>query len=571
MANKKSDWVFSPEAAFERMETGAANNYDPEKVPGWIEKNTFLGGKPFSFVDHEYQLRILQSKKRTQYTKKCSQLGISELKLRRALALCDMIPHFSLILTLPTSSFASIFCKTRIDTVISESPRLKDSLNSNNDNTELKQLGTSLLYIRGTFAQNSAISVPADALYHDEVDFSDQEVLGSYQSRLTHSRWKFRMETSTPTVSGFGIDLRFASSNRSYNLCKCNHCNHDFIPNYLEHVEVPGFDGDILTLDKARLHKTRWREAKLRCPRCKKVPDLSPAHRRWVVENPDEHHEADGTQLSPFDAPAFITVQDLMISRTNYKRPVDFINFALGQCAEDSLSGIQNEDLELMERVYVPGLVGRVVGVDMGTTCHVVVAGIDAGDALMVQELHEVDYRQLDEFLLALKKRVRPIAWVMDTQPYTETVYRLQRKIKNLYGSLYVNSASMRPYRLLDEEQDKSEALLDERQINTNRNVALDFLMEDIRAGYVGADSSLEHWEAMKKHLRDMRRVRAEAKKNSPDTERFIWQKSADGVDHFHHALLYAWLAAKLRLAARPTIVLPPAAILRSFKLKAPV
>ena len=554
------------------MASGVSNSYSPERVPIWIEENTYLNGRNFSFVDHEYQLKILSSKKPVKYTKKCSQLGISELKVRVVLAMCEMIPHFKAILTLPTESFASIFCKTRIDPVIADSPKLRDSLNPNADSTELKQLGTSLLYIRGTFSQNAAISVPADMLLHDEVDFSDQAVLGAYQSRLTHSSWKMRMETSTPTVSGFGIDKRMRSSTRHFNFCRCSHCNHQFIPSYSDHVYVPGFDGDILSLDERKLLKTRWREAKLLCPKCNKAPDLSPAYREWVVENPDDPTDADGFQLSPFDAPAVITVQDLMLARTRYSRKVDFINYSLGLCAEDEQSGIQVPDLDLMERSFVPGLVGKVLGVDMGTTCHIVEAGIDANNLLMVHRLHAVDYRQLDEYLLKLRAQVRPIAIVADLQPYTETIYRLQRQISNLYGSLYVRSTGLRAFRLIDEEADKTEALLDERQVNTNRDLALDYLMEDIRAGYVGADASIEHWPEMREHLLDMRRVRAEQKKNAtPDTERYQWVKSAQGGDHYHHALLYAWIAAKLRLAARPQIVIPTAMMVSKFKLKAPL
>lgn len=568
-----NDKRINEHAFFDRLSTVIDSKFSHENVPRWIENNTFLGGERFSFVDHEYQLKILASKKPVQLVKKCSQLGISELKVRRMLALCYMIPHFSVIMTLPTASFASLFAKTRIDSVIRESPLLKDALDGNNDSSELKQIGSSLAYIRGTFTQNAAISVPADMLIHDEIDFSDQDALTSFQSRLTHSKLKWKMKTSTPTIPNFGIDDEFKSSNRHFNFCKCNRCGNQFIPDYKRHVRVPGFDGDILTLDKSKLSRTRWREAYLICPKCGKTPNLGIAHREWVVENPDEQYNADGFQLSPFDAPSFISIQDLMEARTGYRRLTDFINFSLGQTDEDELSGIQPADIELMKLMYMPGLVGCVLGIDMGTTCHVVEAYIDAGESLMVRKLHKINYRELDVELDKIVKRCRPIAMVMDSQPYTETVYRFQKKYKNLYGAVYVNAKGLRAFRLNDEDEDKVEGLLDERQINVNRNVALDYVMEDIRAAKIGIDPQmpLEDLEEFKDHLRDMRRVRMGDPKLNPDTERFMWTKSKAAVDHFHHALGYAWVAAKLRLAARPTIHVSSVAVMSKIRMKQPL
>lgn len=561
------------DSLFDRLQTSVDSQFSTDNVPEWIEKNTFIQGKPFNFKGHEYQLRILASRKPEKFVKKCSQLGISELQVRIALAYSYMIPHFSTIMTLPNASFAATFSKTRIDPVIRDSTLLREALDGGNDSAELKQIGTSLLYIRGTFTQSAAISVPADMLIHDEVDFSDQAALTSFQSRLTHSEYKWIMKTSTPTVPNYGIDDEFKSSNRYVNFCKCDRCGHQFIPNYRTDIVIPGFDGDIMQLDKRRLPKERWRDAYLQCPKCKKKPDLSLAHREWVCENDDEQHTADGFQISPFDAPTFITVQNLLQSRTRYKRISDFVNFSLGQCDEDELSGIQPIDLEQMRLMFMPGLVGKVLGVDMGVTCHIVEAAIDAGVKLMVVKLHRVNYKDFRVYFAQLMKEVRPIAVVIDSQPYVETVHATQVLYQNVYGSVYVNAKGLRAYRLMDEEEDKGEALLDERQVNVNRNVALDFLMEDIRAGEIGIDPMLpeEDLEEFDDHMRDMRRIRTVAPGNNPDTERFVWVKSKGEMDHWHHALLYAWVAARLRLAARPTIMLPSFGVMTRLKLKLPL
>jgi hypothetical protein len=123
---------------------------------------------------------------------------------------------------------------------------------------------------------------------------------------------------------------------------------------------------------------------------------------------------------------------------------------------------------------------------------------------------------------------------------------------------------------MLDEEEDKVDALFDERQINVNRNIALDFLMEDIRAGVVGNDPMQpeEDLQEFRDHMRDMRRVRMEGGKNQPDMDLFQWVKSKVEIDHMHHALLYAWVASKLRLAARPIIQVSSLAFMSRMRLK---
>jgi hypothetical protein len=351
---------------------------------------------------------------------------------------------------------------------------------------------------------------------------------------------------------------------------RCCHCNHWFIPDYTQDVVVPGFDGDILDIDKPRLHRTRWQEAYLKCPKCGKKPDLSLPYREWVVENPDESHVADGFQLTPFDGAAFITVQDLMLARTTYKRTADFVNFSLGLCKEDSLSGIQEADLDLMEAMYSGQLVACVLGIDMGVTCTISECYIDGGRRLDERIVHQVDYRKLDDYLTHLNRDVKPIAMVMDALPYTETVYRLQQKFPHLYAALYVNAQNVNAFRFVDKEEDKLAGLLDDRQINVNRDVAFDQLMEDIRACAVGLNPQMDEdmLKIVRAQMRDMKRVRTAPPKNSPDSERFRWVKSKDEDDHAHHSLLYAWIAAKIRLAARPQLYLPSLTQVMKFKQK---
>ena len=109
----------------QRLESGASQATALSEVSKWISQNTFLNNKPYSYVDHEYQQRILDSEAREINCRKCSQVGISELSIRRSLALCGMLNNFTVAYTLPTSGFAATVSKTRVSPVIQDSPYLK--------------------------------------------------------------------------------------------------------------------------------------------------------------------------------------------------------------------------------------------------------------------------------------------------------------------------------------------------------------------------------------------------------------------------------------------------------------
>lgn len=519
--------------------------YTLEQVPEWICKNTRLDGKPFSFVGHEYQLRILRSPAPVVVVKKCSQVGISELMARRLLALTNLIDNFTAIFTLPTVDFARKFTKTRIDPIISNSEYLKSRIHTSLDNSEVKQFGdNNFLYIRGTFGANQAISVPADMVAHDEVDFSNPDALSSFQSRLTHSTYRWKMLVSTPTVAKVGVSGHFDASRRFYNFVKCHHCGHFFLPDFSKHIILPGFDGHLLELTRDTIHKYAVDDAYLACPQCGNEPDLSPEHRDWVCENSEERHDAEGFQVQPFDAPTVVSIPYLLRASVSYKRKVDFINFNLGKEAEDADSGITEADLAMMFGPRVNSYHTHVMGVDMGQECHIVISGVCGYDRMDIVHTEIVHYSKVADRVGQLIHLYRILAVVVDSQPYVETVYRLQQAHQQVFGSVYVTSKNLDTFtlRARDDTEEESRGLLEVRQVNVNRNKAFDGLLEYIRAGNLHICNT-EHEEKFKTHLQDMKRVRD----IRAYEESYLWQKSAQGDDHFFHALLYCWVAFKLR------------------------
>lgn len=546
----------------ERLKTATIKKHSAASIPEWVTENTFINGANYSFKDHEYQEKILRDESQEVNIRKCSQVGLTEVSTRLALALCNVIPGYTVAYTLPTASFAATIMRTRIDPIVEGSPYLAASVHKTTDNSEVKRFGDSYLYLKGCQSTNAPISVPCDHLIHDEIDFSAPETISQYQSRLTHSKWKRKTKLSTPTVPKRGIDYEFQRSRRHFNMVKCNHCGNWFMPDYFEHVVLPGYDGDLRTLTKHTLHKYDYRQAYVACPSCGKAPDLSPEHREWVCENPDDRYVAAGYQVTPFDAPGFITPGYLIEASTQYKRYIDFINFNLGLPAEDRESTLLEEELRAILIESCGNPVNYVMGLDMGMECHCIIAAPTWDGELTIVHSEVIPVGSVRERRRELARAYRVRMTVVDSQPYTETVLAMQQEDINLYGAVYTRSKSIETHTVKDQEKDEDLGRSEVRQVNINRDKAFDALMDAIRTQRVHkvSDKNDDLWVVQ---LTDMRRM----KEWTADAEMsFVWRKSEEGNDHFHHATLYAWVAAQIMGVSRGGIILP--SMITSFKVR---
>lgn len=558
-----------------RLKNQTIEKFSVADIPRWICKQTLIKGMPYSFVDHEYQEKILSDTSQEVVARKCSQVGMTEASVRFALALCGVTPHYSVIYTLPTATQATHIMQTRVDPIIKESPYLSDMIQTSLDNASVKQLGNSFLYMKGAASGNAPISTPADHLIHDEVDFSDPGILEQYHSRLTHSHYKRKTKLSTPTIPGVGIDKEFTESRRHFNMVKCCHCNFWFVPDYFHHVRLPGYDGDLRALRKADLKHADWRNARLECPRCHKEPSLQVEHREWVCENPDSGLVAAGYQITPFDAPNAIkcptlpieqvtVVQNLVLASTSYDRISQFVNYNLGLPMADSESSITADDLLHLKipRSEV-GSASYVMGLDMGLVCHAVIAAVLPDGRLIVVHAEKIPLSRVRDRRQELANQYWPRMTVVDALPYTETVMRMQDQDRNLFAAVYTEaSRSLETHKVVDKEEDREIGQEDLRQVNVNRNKAFDALMADIK------DRSLLHMtgdytDDWCDHLQDMKRTQHFTKEGELS---YVWVKSSEGNDHYHHATLYAWVASKMLGVSRSQILLPR--MVSSFRMK---
>jgi ribosomal protein L37AE/L43A len=538
----------------ERVKAAVLTRHTAASIAKWITLNTTIGGQPYSYKDHEFQETILNDTSRDVSVIKCAQVGISEVSVRMALALVNVLRPYTVAYTLPTAHFAGTFAKTRVDIVVDGSKVMKGNIHKSNDNNEVKRFGDSFLYIKGASDSSAPISIPVDHCIHDEVDFCNQEVIGQYLSRLGHSKWQRTSKFSTPTLPKFGIHKAFTESRRHFNFVKCHHCNHFFIPDYYRNVKVPGYFGDLSHISKAILTKIKFQEAKVHCPKCGGVPSLQAEHRQWVCENPSDNYVGAGYQVTPFDAPNVIKVPYLVEISPSFARVQDFVNTKLGLAMEDSEATLTSKDfVNVFDNFEVPTSLTYVMGIDVGNTYHFVVAGVDGYGQMKVVHTEPVPLTKARERYAELRREFRIACTVIDSQPHAETVMALQALDVNLFASVYVKNRSVLTHTVVEKEAQVGKGMDFVRQVNVNRSRAFDGYMEYLRSGNMVIKDSPERQNITEQHM-SMKRVKTYSH-DSGELE-YSWQKS-DGNDHYHNAFLYCWIAGKIKGVGKSLVTLP--------------
>lgn len=318
------------------------------KHSAWVQKHTTLQGDPFNFKHHEMQVDIFDDPASRIAVRKCSQVGLSELQVRKLLTISAVMRYVRVIYTLPTRQFAMRFAKDRVDTTIEQAPMVSGMLKRGSDSAEQKVFTNgNVLYVTGTYGDNSAISVPATYVVNDELDFSNQEVVSKMSSRLRHAEENedgyrgFHYKFSTPTLPGYGVTKEFEKGDQKYYACKCSRCSHWNVPGWYTHFTVPGYDGDMREFDQQMamplIESGQHMDAYIRCSKCGNDlwHDLSnPDQRQWIAKHPDRAYSS--YQVSPWDVPHYNKPYEILNQMTEYTRHMDFMNFVVGLDYQDS-------------------------------------------------------------------------------------------------------------------------------------------------------------------------------------------------------------------------------------------
>ena len=512
-----------------------------ERLPEWICTNTAVKNKAWSFDAHEFQLGILKEDKPEMGCQKCSQVGLTELEVRRILAFSAMNVGVTGIYTLPTRNFAMKFAKSRVDTVIDRSPTLLKLLKSGANGSEFKQVGTSSLYFGGAQNASQAISIPADYLCQDEIDFCNAAALSAYESRIRHSDMKIRRMFSTPTVSGYGINQYMDTSTKGRYTVKCSKCNTESALDFFKDVVIPGFDNDFDKFEKGDLSDPRIKvdEAYLACPSCRNPIDRDLAdasRRRWVHAHPSR--TAAGYYVKPFDLIKYNPVSSLITQIKGYIRKQDYINFVHGETyksdeTEINLGTVNNNTTE---REQDSGE-GCYMGVDVGKRLNIFIGKPINGKLVILKAMTLMSSDSTAEDLEYIFNQYKCYRMVIDSAPEWSLCKQLLGALGEfVHPCVYVNENPKKP-----EAFTVKDGPDDHNMLNAARTTTIDCVVADVNKGKVLFPQT-DEMLTVKKHFQGMKKTEEFDETGQKVSK---WTKISD-EDHYFHALIYCWLACKV-------------------------
>lgn len=562
----------------DRLRAAAFEVRDFSGIPRWLETHTsdpVDNERPWSFREHEYQMQILSDTCPEITMQKCSQVGASEIWVRMMLAMMAISKKITVIYILPSTKMAGRFSVGRIRPVVEDSDTLKAMIDKHLDNSEQKRIGRSMLYIAGTYGQQSAISVPAQALFRDEVDFCNQRVLTTFDSRLGHSKegQELIRSFSTPTVFKYGINLLFEAGSQAYYMVGCPACGRKVAIDYFRDVVIPGFEGGLRDLEKDDLLNTAVKidKAFFLCPECRNViPHRSfanPANREWVHSFPDRtrHHSY---QVLPIDVPAINPLARTLRQLEKYENKKDWVNFKLGLPFEDAQSSFLEEELtkhaqghhfprpenQLEKGQTIVALAsGCYMGVDVGRTSWVTITkpNTNGGEDVIYQERVRQDGdNYAGRRMVQLFRVFGCVFGVIDAGP---DITLAQFMVKQLHGRFLANRYDTRPSGRVSTLDILVKVDEEEGIVTTNRTGLFDALVSQYNRGRSRLTKGSSEYELAKSHLKALKRVET----NDPESGDMFVQWVSTGDDHYGHSIAYANVARRLREAPAKEVVVP--------------
>ena len=531
----------------------------------FIQEETFINLRPYSFVGHEYQQYFTELVEKDQNVditaEKCSQIGLSEICFRISLGLMALYPGFSVAYAMPSKTFSQEVLKTRMSPIIDQSPALSQLISHDVDSASVKMFKNgSILYALGASLNSKAtlINRPVALALTDELDRCDPAIHSGLRSRQKHSQFgKPRIAVSTPTAPGIGINAEADDRQLHYQVFICAHCNQEFVPDYYEQVKIPGYTDPLSTLtsEKVRSLNLNTSLARHHCPHCRALVSDSPALRRWEVER--QHLTKIHLRLTPFDAPTFITPSDLVTSQLTYTSRTEFDNQELGLPAQMSDSSIDTSKIEFTHDETPEGM--RIAGLDLGKVSHYM-EGVLTPTLIFVDVVRLLGIGELETEVNMAINLNRIVSIVSDAQPLLDLVNRFSNKHPMFWPAYYLDPVKPMPemYKLQINSEERV------RQININKNLVFDSMAEALMTGQIVFRHS-EYDQLIINHIGDLRRVRD----HRYSELRYKWQKSQKGVDHLFHTLCYLFMASKIiRQGLGGSLSLPTGSLFSTFRMK---
>jgi hypothetical protein len=519
---------------------GAGSSTQP--MSEWVHNNTTIK-RNTPFEPYAFQRAILDDMHPDLSCIKCSQVGLTEVQLRKYLGMLTRNDSISGIFTLPNEDMFKRVYKTRIKPILDRD----EVFNPPADvkpirSTGLIQIKDSFGYITGC-GEDDATSIPADFLMHDELDLSPEDMIGLYQSRLQNSDMRITQKFSTPTFLNYGIDKSYRLTDQREYEIRCEACNHWQIPRFTpKHVHCPEFEAldlpDFTDLTAEIIATMDLAETYVKCERCDRRLDLiDPSLREWVARYPSRTAFR-GYYVRPFSAgrldPAYVFGQLAKYMQQGFLR--GFYNTVLGEPFNSADAQVQREDVEAcMKGGAIPDIgsdVAVFLGVDVGFQCYITLS-IETEDGLPEWILFEqVPYARLETRIAELRKVYNIAQGGIDRFPFEPTAAALRDHTQGLVMPIqWRGTAALAPHK-------------DELGVLTHYSANQVQIFDRILAAISQRKMVIRGYTHLKEtlitHLCDM--VRDE----NPDANAEATWKKTTGNDHFFHSMAFNLLSRRI-------------------------
>ena len=213
-------------------------NLSDISIHAWIQEHGFLTekGEPLTFKDHPFLFDIYGDLSPLQAIMKAAQVGASTMMNIKPFWMADKL-GVEIIYTLPTDSDVVDFVGSKTNRLIAQN-RVLQGLTKDRDTIENKRVHNANIFWRGTWTKKAAMMLPADVLIHDEVDASKQDIISDYETRIKHSKWKWRWYFSHPTTENVGVHKYWLQSDQKHWFVKCPHCGEEDYLSWPDSIDI---------------------------------------------------------------------------------------------------------------------------------------------------------------------------------------------------------------------------------------------------------------------------------------------------------------------------------------------
>ncbi len=354
----------------------AMNRFD------WCSNFIFLKGDPISFGDRPYLRAVYDTTARRAVLRCSRQVEKTTFICNADVHAAITIPRVRIIVVFPRHEQATVFAKSRLLPVITDSPVVRRILLGAAARTpqvmHMRFANKAEVYIRAAFHSGDPVrGIDGDVLLIDEFQDIASGNLPVLEQALSHSQHRRVILTGTPK----SVD---------------NHLEDAFNRSTANEWRVPCGCGELVMLDESCLGPSCPI-----CPQCRVPLDLSRG--QWVARNPGSAW-GDGFTLNHLATP-WLNYPELLEHQQNYN-PALFRNECLGLPSQLGDHIVTRAEVEACCEQRRMAKRSADLSVNLRNSLY---AGIDWGGGAISQTVLVVGYmKDNDRFMVVFMERFRP-------------------------------------------------------------------------------------------------------------------------------------------------------------------